>query len=291
MISNPLVTVYIPTYNRRDLLQRAVNSVLDQDYDNIELIIVDDCSKDDTVEYLQSISEKPGIRYFVNHTNSGACASRNRAIEEARGEFITGLDDDDYFMANHISSFVATWTKKDSNTIALIANTIIRTSNSCHIFKKPWKIRRFDLVDGNVPGNQVFTHTERLRNIGGFERSMPILQDLECWLRLLDSENVTIDNVGNASYVADTSHPHERISDNWLLKREQALEVLKSKKLLTEEDLDIFLLNRDVQLGEKIDSSRFLKKVIRNPSLYNLRRTLRLMARYFLNRVKSRSND
>lgn len=91
--TQPLVTVYMPTYNRVDLLQRAVESVLSQDYKNIELIVVDDNSTDDTHKYLSKIVEEDShFRYFINEKNSGACISRNKAIFSTNGEFITGLD-------------------------------------------------------------------------------------------------------------------------------------------------------------------------------------------------------
>jgi len=103
MNENPLVTVYIPTYNRLELLKRAVKSVLDQDYSNIELIVVDDGSSDGTVDYLECVSQADQrVRYFVNEVNSGACVSRNKAIWAEKGEFITGLDDDDYFLNDRI---------------------------------------------------------------------------------------------------------------------------------------------------------------------------------------------
>lgn len=63
---NPLVTVYIPTFNRVELLKRAVESVRQQTYQNLEIIIVDDCSKDGTHEYLEDISKQDlRIRYFI----------------------------------------------------------------------------------------------------------------------------------------------------------------------------------------------------------------------------------
>ena len=61
----PLVTVYIPTYNRCDLLQRAIESVRQQSHQNVEIIVVDDCSTDNTIEYLQKLSEQDTrVRFF-----------------------------------------------------------------------------------------------------------------------------------------------------------------------------------------------------------------------------------
>ena len=80
-----LITVYIPTYNRVELLKRAVNSVLSQSYQNFELIIVDDCSPDETIKYLEKLSSNDKrILFFQNVKNSGACVSRNKAISEAK---------------------------------------------------------------------------------------------------------------------------------------------------------------------------------------------------------------
>lgn len=107
MEHQPLVTVYIPTYNRVDLLKRAVESVQAQTYQNLEIIIVDDCSTDFTHQYLQQLAnEDKRVKYFIKEKNSGACVSRNIAIENATGEFITGLDDDDFFLESRIDEFM-----------------------------------------------------------------------------------------------------------------------------------------------------------------------------------------
>lgn len=92
-----LVTIYIPTKNRLDLLKRAIKSVRDQTYSNIELIVVDDGSKDGTREYLEKEHEAGLLRAIFHQESLGACVARNAAIELSQGEFITGLDDDDYF--------------------------------------------------------------------------------------------------------------------------------------------------------------------------------------------------
>lgn len=91
-----LISIYIPTHNRRKLLERAVKSVQQQTYLNIELIIVDDGSSDSTWDYLNDIANK-NIRIFKHEQPLGACAARNLAIKHAKGKFITGLDDDDEF--------------------------------------------------------------------------------------------------------------------------------------------------------------------------------------------------
>lgn len=88
-------TVAIATYNIEDYIERAINSVLNQKYKNYELIIVDDCSNDSTVEKISKYKSK-NIRIYKTKKNSGtAGATRNIAIQKAKGEYILFLDGDD----------------------------------------------------------------------------------------------------------------------------------------------------------------------------------------------------
>lgn len=98
---NPLVSIIIPTYNRADTLPRAIDSVLGQSYDNLELIIVDDGSTDNTKEVVKSYDD-PRIRYIKLEKNSGAPVARNRGVDEAGGDYIAYLDSDDEFLPDRL---------------------------------------------------------------------------------------------------------------------------------------------------------------------------------------------
>lgn len=89
-----LVSVIMPSWNTSNFIAESIQSVIDQTYENWELIIVDDCSTDNTDEVVAKFTDKR-IRYFKNEKNSGAALSRNRALREARGEWIAFLDSDD----------------------------------------------------------------------------------------------------------------------------------------------------------------------------------------------------
>ena len=91
---NELVSIVMPSYNTANFIEETVSSVLAQTYENWELLIVDDCSTDDTEEKLRAFSD-PRIRIFRNETNSGAAVSRNRALSETKGKWIAFLDSDD----------------------------------------------------------------------------------------------------------------------------------------------------------------------------------------------------
>jgi glycosyltransferase involved in cell wall biosynthesis len=96
-----IYSVIIPTYNRRDLLAEAITSVLQQHYDAIDIIVVDDGSTDRTA---QMIAEKfPSMRYFYQ-SNQGPAAARNRGILESKGELVAFLDSDDIWLANKIDT-------------------------------------------------------------------------------------------------------------------------------------------------------------------------------------------
>lgn len=92
-----LVSVIMPSYNTAEYITESIQSVLNQTYTNWELIIVDDCSTDNTDEVVSKISDER-IRYFKNEKNSGAAVSRNKALREARGQWIAFLDSDDLWM-------------------------------------------------------------------------------------------------------------------------------------------------------------------------------------------------
>lgn len=92
-----LVSIIMPSWNTGRFIGESIQSVLNQTYKNWELIIVDDCSTDNTDEIVTSFDDER-IRYFRNDKNSGAALTRNKAMREARGEWIAFLDSDDLWM-------------------------------------------------------------------------------------------------------------------------------------------------------------------------------------------------
>lgn len=94
--SNDLVSVITPAFNSGMFIAETINSVLSQTYQNWELIIVDDCSTDNTIEIVKSFQEKDNrIKLFENETNKGSAFARNMALRNAKGRWIAFLDSDD----------------------------------------------------------------------------------------------------------------------------------------------------------------------------------------------------
>ena len=100
--SPPRVSVIICTYNRATYLPRAINSLLAQTYQDFEIVIVDDCSQDNTAQVLAEFGD-PRIRVFRHDRNKGLSAGRNTALRHARGELICFLDDDDEYFPDSLA--------------------------------------------------------------------------------------------------------------------------------------------------------------------------------------------
>lgn len=96
-----LVSIITPVYNCDKFIAETINSVIAQTYINWELIIVDDCSTDDTENVVRSFQDQR-IHYYQNVVNSGAAVSRNRALREAKGRWIAFLDSDDLWLPNKL---------------------------------------------------------------------------------------------------------------------------------------------------------------------------------------------
>lgn len=101
-----LVSIVMPSYNTASYIEKSVQSVINQTYTNWELIIVDDCSTDNTDKVLSKIHDER-IRYFKNDKNSGAAVSRNKALREAKGQWIAFLDSDDLWMPEKLEKQIS----------------------------------------------------------------------------------------------------------------------------------------------------------------------------------------
>lgn len=99
---NDLVSIIMPSYDTAKYIDKAIDSVLKQTYTNWELIIVDDCSPDNTDDIVKPYLSDERIKYYKNEKNSGAAMSRNRALREAKGKWIAFLDSDDLWMPDKL---------------------------------------------------------------------------------------------------------------------------------------------------------------------------------------------
>ncbi len=93
-----LVSIIMPSWNTGKFISKSIQSVINQTYQNWELLIVDDCSTDDTDEVVKPFLADSRIKYYKNEKNCGAALTRNRAMKEASGEWIAFLDSDDLWM-------------------------------------------------------------------------------------------------------------------------------------------------------------------------------------------------
>ncbi len=98
-------SVIISTYNRANFIQTAIQSVIDQEFTNWELIVVDDASSDNTAKVLEQYADRSNIRVIRNQKNLHKGGARNVGIDAAKGNYICFLDDDDYYEKNHLSVF------------------------------------------------------------------------------------------------------------------------------------------------------------------------------------------
>jgi len=201
-----LVSVIIPTHNRASLLRRAITSVLEQTYNNLEVIIVDDASNDETRKIISNIQDER-IQYIRHKTNKGGSAARNSGIRAATGEYIAFLDDDDEWEPKKTEEQMKVLQKYD----AVLCTSDESTSGMAkHESRKT--INQEDLRRGHFTAGGtgvLMTRAHVLKEIM-FDESLPRYQDWDVFIRI--SQKYTIGYL-NKPYVRYNEGPHNRISN------------------------------------------------------------------------------
>lgn len=185
----PFFTVIIPTYNRAELLKEAIQSVLNQTYENFELLVIDDHSIDNTKEIVASFEDKR-IRYYLNDRGKGGAGTRNAGIFRASGEWIAFLDDDDIWLPNKLD----VTDKKIRALNGLIG--LVYSGYTLYDFYKKQKVSviipdkegwiQQSLLYANCIGtfSAVAIQKDVLFKVGGLDVEFPAMQDWELYVRI-----------------------------------------------------------------------------------------------------------
>ena len=231
----PLISVYMPTYNRVNMAIRAIESVLAQDYPHIELLVVDDASSDDTWQVLTNkYVNDERVRLFRQTTGQGACAARNRAIGEARGDFVTGIDDDDEFLPQRLSSLYQAYDDKYS----CVCSGYIWDYGTVQkrLFTQRRVVALSELLDLHTLSNQALVRRERMLELGGFDTGLAAFQDYDMWVRVVAAFGPAL-RIAEPSYKVNVGHELGRITNSPKRLDAHMQFVAKHRKLMSERNL------------------------------------------------------
>jgi len=189
MNKNPTVSVIIPTYNRAHLVGRAIQSVLNQTYQDFELIVVDDGSKDSTEKVIKEFQQKDNrIIYLKHDQNKGGSAARNTGIKASRGEYIAFLDSDDLWLPEKLKVEINILENGKKFIICSTGYNFIDQRNNKIIGYSKIKrkvISQKNVLNANCITTNDFTAIkEKVIEIGGFDEKLPARQDWDFWIRI-----------------------------------------------------------------------------------------------------------
>ena len=184
-----LVSVIVPTYNRPDQLRKCLKSISEQTYKNIEVVVINDNGLD-VLPIIMEFNNILKINLVVNETNLGTGATRNKGVNEARGRFITFLDDDDIYYPNHIQTLIENYDPKYAVIYAdaMQVNYIQGDDGPCETYRGVVCSSNFykdKLYVGNyIPNLCVLTSKETFIKSHGFDAELVALEDWEWLLRM-----------------------------------------------------------------------------------------------------------
>ena len=199
--ARPRVSIIIPTYNRANFLGDAVASALGQDYQDIEVIVIDDGSTDETKDVLATFRDRRLV--CVRQDNAGRSRARNRAIAMARGEYITFLDSDDYYLPSKVGTQVAFLDANPEYGMAYMSGLCVdddrQALNMTYHASISGKI--YPQIAFYCPHTitlpNVIVRKEILQQVGPFDEAMQRFEDTDLWRRVSKITSIAgIDEIG-----------------------------------------------------------------------------------------------
>lgn len=298
-IHQALVSIILPTYNRSNLLPYAINSILTQTYQNIELIVIDDNSQDKTNEIVHSFND-PRIKYLKNDSNLKLPRTLNRGFSIAKGDYLTWTSDDNLFSVQAIEKMVDTLKKPDNDFVYADYFLFSDQDSNGHPLN-PIPIKQADILQLEKSNHigACFMYSRRLyEHIGDYDPSLFLVEDYDFFIRA--SKQYHFVHLSEALY-------YFRRDDNTLycsryceVKASDVLVRLKNQLISEQEVLNIVIelitenpattksygLNYLYRLTHNISFklSQFILKIIHYIIIANLRKPLQNIISQFQNK-------
>lgn len=179
----PLVTIITPAYNRADYLKETIESVLAQDYPNIEYIVLDDGSKDNTVELLEKYSDR---LYWESHANMGEIRTVNKAYAMAKGEYIAVINSDDPILPGAVSTVVETFLRNPDVLVVYPDWKYIDGDGKSMMDVQTPDYDYLEMVSTHkcMPGPGTFVSQKALKLAGLRDPQVKYISDFDLWFRI-----------------------------------------------------------------------------------------------------------
>lgn len=188
-MESPTVSVVLPTYDRADRLPRSIESVLDQGYTDLELVVVDDASTDDTPSVVRGYDDDR-VRFVRLEDNRGAPVARNVGIELARGDYVAFQDSDDEWLPEKLAAQMRVF-ERAPDSVGVVYTGFARIQGDAETYVPGPNVSRTDgeitraLLHNNfITTSAAVVRSSCLDEVGGFDPSFPRFQDWELWIRL-----------------------------------------------------------------------------------------------------------
>lgn len=187
--SEPLISVIIATYNRVDTIARAIDSVLTQSYKNLELIVIDDGSTDQTKDVVGSYLKDHRISYFYQENGGNNVYPMNKGVELSRGEYIAILDDDDIWSDKDKIKKQAEFLEKNKEYVLVGGGAVKSDRSGREIVRylmpeKDYDIRQKILTSSMFVHVSVLFRKESWRKVGGYDKNFGGAADWDLWMKL-----------------------------------------------------------------------------------------------------------
>ena len=184
----PEVSAVITTHNRQHLVGRAIRSVLNQTYKDLEIIVVDDCSSDKTQEVVSGVKDSR-VQYIRLERNSGGVAARNTGTKMASGKYVAFLDDDDEWQPEKLEKQVKLAESRSEDYAVINCGATIMNEHgeilATHMPRLRGQIRSEILEKGlaTIPSSHLF-RKEALEIMGGYDESLPTHNEHDIWMEM-----------------------------------------------------------------------------------------------------------
>lgn len=188
-MDNPLVSVIIPTYNRKEYVLRAIESVLRQTYSPLEIMVIDDSSTDNTAAAVRAFSQGHANIFFIqNDRNIGFVRNLNKSIGMAKGKYIARLDDDDVWIDPKKIEKQVDFLEHHRGYVLVGGGVVKVNKNKQELirylpFQKDEDIRRVLLVDNVFAHSAVVFSKDAFEKSGGYDEQFGFFADWALWLQ------------------------------------------------------------------------------------------------------------